>query len=514
MSMRPTTQIVLALVLITCVTLFVVDLLLGVFPDPEMQEMRARTAYAGSAAAQAAVLVQRGDDKLLAFTLDRLRKEDKRILSVAVRQADGTFLARSGEHEEVWDEAKGEVSSLTQLFVPLSLGDDRWGSVELAYRPERRSWLSRALTHPRMLAIGAVALLGGLFYWLYLRRALVHLDPSSVVPDRVRLAFDMMAEGVVLLDGQGRVLLANRAFRALSADEESDLVGRRLSQVRWLAAGLPVDESKHPWMRAVELRVPVMDYAVEGTPVQGIRRKLVMNCAPIADVNGSVRGCIATFNDLTALHLANERLSEALGELHTSRDEIQQKNIELEHMARHDPLTGCMNRRAFFERLTSAWDDARRNALPLSVLALDVDQFKSVNDRLGHLAGDRVIKHVGETLLRSLRTSDIVGRYGGDEFLIAMPGCDTDTALVLAEKLRHAVEERCTLPAREGAAQLITVSIGVAALDADHSSVADLIEAADHALYAAKAQGRNRVVRADAGRAPEDLTPSDPQSVV
>jgi diguanylate cyclase (GGDEF)-like protein/PAS domain S-box-containing protein len=511
--MRPTAQIVLALVLLTSVTLLVVDLLLGVFPDPDMQEMRVRTAYAESAAAQAAVLVQRGDDKLLAITLDRLRKEDKRILSVAVRQADGAILARSGEHDEVWDEARGEVSSLTQLFVPLSLGQDRWGSVEFAYRAQRRSSLSRAFTHPRMLAITGVALLGALVYWLYLRRALVHLDPSSVVPDRVRLAFDMMAEGVVLLDGQGRVLLANRAFRVLCADDDSELVGKRLSQVTWLAAGLPADASKHPWTRAVELGVPVMDYAVEGTAQQGMRRKLVLNCAPIADIGGTVRGCIATFNDLTALHLANERLSEALGELHASRDQIQQKNIELEHMARHDPLTGCLNRRAFFERLASSWEDARRNGLPLSVLALDVDQFKLVNDRLGHLAGDRVIKHVGETLLRSLRSSDIVGRYGGDEFLVAMPGCDADTAIVLAEKLRHAVEERCALPAREGIALSITVSIGLAALGDRHLGAADLVDEADQALYAAKAQGRNRVVRADPDRTAEDLTPAAPQPV-
>jgi diguanylate cyclase (GGDEF)-like protein/PAS domain S-box-containing protein len=491
--MRPTVQIALALVLLNSLLLLAVDFLFGVFPDPDAQELRLRTTYAESLAAQAAALLQRGDTKSLALTLDRTRMEDKRIRSAAVRTGKGEIVVQSGGHEEIWDESKGEVSTLTQLFVPLSMGDDRWGSVELAYRADRRSGLVRALTHPRMLTIVSVALLGMLAYWLYLRRALVHLDPSAVIPDRVRLAFDMMTEGVVVLDRRSRVLLANRAFRVLSGSETADLIGKQLSEVPWLAAGLPAEKGRHPWMRAMEGGAPVVDYAVEGIPAQGVRRKLVLNCAPIADQGATVRGCIATFNDLTALHLANERLSEALCELHASRDEIQQKSIELEHMARHDPLTGCLNRRAFFERMALAWEDARVNGMHLSCLALDVDQFKSINDSFGHPAGDRVIKQVGDTLMRTLRTTDIVGRYGGDEFLAAMPGCDLDTACALAEKLRRAIEERCTITSGEAAGVRITVSIGVAALHAGHKAVAELVDEADQALYVAKADGRNRV---------------------
>ena len=496
--MRPTVQIALALVLLTSLLLLAVDFLFGVFPDPDVQEMRVRTAYAESLAAQSAALLQRGDTKALALTLDRARAEDKRIRSAAIRTEKGAILIQSGDHDEIWDESKGEVSTLTQLFVPLSMGEDRWGSVEIAYRAHRRSLLLRALTHPRMVTILCVALVGMLVYWLYLRRALVHLDPSAVIPDRVRLAFDIMTEGVVVLDRRGRVLLANRAFRAMSGAETADLIGKRLSELAWLSAGLPAGKAKHPWMQAMETAAPLVDYAVEGSPAQGRRRKLVLNCAPIADQGGTVRGCIATFNDLTALHLANERLSEALGELHASRDEIQQKSIELEHMARHDPLTGCLNRRAFFERMALAWEDARINGMHLSCIALDVDQFKSVNDRFGHPAGDRVIKQVGDTLMRTLRTTDIVGRYGGDEFLAAMPGCDLDTACALAEKLRVAIEERCAVTSGEAAGLRITVSIGVASLHEGHKSVSELVEEADQALYAAKGEGRNRVARTTA----------------
>jgi diguanylate cyclase (GGDEF)-like protein len=235
---------------------------------------------------------------------------------------------------------------------------------------------------------------------------------------------------------------------------------------------------------------PVMGVAIEVAPSAGARRKLVVNCAPICDARGLVRGCIATFADLTALHLANERLTQTLTELCASRDEVEQKNVELEHLATHDPLTGCLTRRALFDRLARAREDAGRTGTPLSCLALDIDQFKSVNDRFGHVVGDRVVEEVGKTLAASLRTTDIVGRYGGDEFFVGMPGCDVDHARALAEKVRRSVTQHCgaSFPGLR-----VTVSIGVAAMSGAEKSVAALIEHADQALYAAKSSGRNRV---------------------
>ncbi len=93
--------------------------------------------------------------------------------------------------------------------------------------------------------------------------------------------------------------------------------------------------------------------------------------------------------------------------------------------------------------MAQAWEDARRTGRPLSCLALDIDKFKSVNDSFGHAAGDRVIQQVGSTLVASFRAADMVGRYGGDEFLVGMPGCDLDQGLAIAEKLRRAIEDRC-----------------------------------------------------------------------
>jgi diguanylate cyclase (GGDEF)-like protein len=194
--------------------------------------------------------------------------------------------------------------------------------------------------------------------------------------------------------------------------------------------------------------------------------------------------------------MANERLSEALAELRRSRDEIAQKNVELEHMATHDVLTGCLARGAFFARMAQAWEDARRTGRPLSCLALDIDKFKPVNDSFGHAVGDRVIQEVGRTLVSSLRTADVVGRYGGDEFFVGMPGCAAGEGLAIADKLRRTIEERCRVGFGDIDGLRVTVSIGIATFRGGDASLADLIERADQALYEAKAGGRNRVAEA------------------
>ena len=335
-----------------------------------------------------------------------------------------------------------------------------------------------------------VALMGTLAYWVYLRRALVHLDPTSVIPGRVRLAFDVMTEGVVVLDRRGRVLLANSAFRVLRNDDTLDPVGKPLSALPWLAAGLASEASEHPWSRTMVDAAPVMGYPVEIVAPDSKRKKLTVNCAPIMDPRGVVRGCLVTFDDLTELHLANERLSEALAELSASRDEIYNKNIELEHLATRDALTGCLTRRAFFERMTQAREEARRNGSALSCFVLDIDKFKSVNDTFGHPVGDRVIREVGDHLIASLRATDIIGRYGGDEFLVGMPGCDLDQGAAIAEKISRTIETQC---AAEVSGLRVTVSIGVASLGSRGAGIAELIEEADRALYVAKSSGRNRV---------------------
>jgi diguanylate cyclase (GGDEF)-like protein len=183
---------------------------------------------------------------------------------------------------------------------------------------------------------------------------------------------------------------------------------------------------------------------------------------------------------------------------------------ELERLAVTDALTGLFNRRAFFERLGAELRRSARYERPLTLLMLDLDHFKRVNDTHGHPAGDRVLTQSAAAVASSLRASDIVARYGGEELVVLLPETTCAEAEVVAEKLRGAIADQLFAIA-DGEALHITVSVGVAALERpgplDQLTPAEaereLVRLADDALYAAKRGGRNRVATASPGAARE-----------
>jgi two-component system cell cycle response regulator len=165
----------------------------------------------------------------------------------------------------------------------------------------------------------------------------------------------------------------------------------------------------------------------------------------------------------------------------------------LRDLAVRDGLTGLFNHRHSQELLVHEFDRAGRYSEPVSLLMIDIDHFKDVNDRHGHQAGDLVLRDVAGRLREGVRTVDVVGRYGGEEFIAILPHTGTDDAQRLAERLRRAIAER---PFRVGDTEIrATVSIGVATFPSGRvGSAAELIREADDALYRAKSQGRDRVV--------------------
>jgi diguanylate cyclase (GGDEF)-like protein len=163
----------------------------------------------------------------------------------------------------------------------------------------------------------------------------------------------------------------------------------------------------------------------------------------------------------------------------------------LRRQATHDGLTGLLNRNSILARVEEEMVRGRRESRALSLLMIDLDRFKSVNDTYGHLAGDAVLREAAARLSAASRRYDGVGRYGGEEFLVILPGCDLAAATAQAERVREAIAGLpFPIPGRELA---VTCSIGVAS--ADDLSPESLLRHADEALYQAKAQGRNRVAR-------------------
>ncbi|MEO5961986.1 MAG: GGDEF domain-containing protein, partial [Thermomonas sp.] len=170
--------------------------------------------------------------------------------------------------------------------------------------------------------------------------------------------------------------------------------------------------------------------------------------------------------------------------------------IQLRRTAEHDSLTGTQNRRSLDQALVREFKAGRLSETALAVLFIDIDCFKRINDRLGHACGDLCIRSIAASVRGELRPADALGRYGGDEFLVLLPGQDAAAARVIAERLRKAVEDSVVY--WQGEALPLTVSIGMAARRETDREPAMLLERADKALYAAKHEGRNRVCAAPA----------------
>ncbi len=190
-----------------------------------------------------------------------------------------------------------------------------------------------------------------------------------------------------------------------------------------------------------------------------------------------------TSEDLETLELLAANVSIAI--------ENAQLFDKVQSMAITDPLTGLSNRRKFYENASLEFDKSRRYDRPLSVIMMDIDHFKKVNDSYGHAVGDQVLQGLAQLVKSNLRQVDFLARYGGEEFVIMMPETALEEAMMIAERLRENASE-ATLPTRAGN-MVITISLGVVKLEDDCRNLEELLDRSDQAMYVSKRTGRNKV---------------------
>ncbi|WP_028840667.1 MULTISPECIES: GGDEF domain-containing protein [Thermodesulfobacterium] len=157
-----------------------------------------------------------------------------------------------------------------------------------------------------------------------------------------------------------------------------------------------------------------------------------------------------------------------------------------------DPLTGAYNKRFFYEILENSFEDFKRYGKKFSIIFIDIDNFKKINDNYGHMTGDLVLKTLVMIIKKTLRKNDLVFRFGGEEFVVLLPETDTENAIAIAERVREEIAKE-QIEIKQNQTLSITVSCGVAAINKDMVNPKDLIEIADNALYKAKKEGKNRV---------------------
>ena len=218
-------------------------------------------------------------------------------------------------------------------------------------------------------------------------------------------------------------------------------------------------------------------------PQAGTRLYLAIDAGPIFDESGQLIAVVETLRDMTAQKQAQD---------------------ELHRLATRDGLTSVANRRSFDQTLNTEWRRATRESRTLSLLMIDVDYFKRYNDTYGHQGGDECLRQVAAAMSDVvMRSSDAVARYGGEEFAILLPATDPPGALIVAERIRAAVEALALPHAQSDIAGHVTVSVGAASLVVPlHGEPTQLVGLADQALYRAKQLGRNRVAMAEMAAIP------------
>ena len=262
------------------------------------------------------------------------------------------------------------------------------------------------------------------------------------------------------------IVYVNPAFTALTGYDADEVIGHstRLlhgpkTDPQTVAAVRAAMEAQRP------IRVELLNYSCDGEEFW-----IDTNIVPLRDDHGRVTHFATIGRDLTA----TKRLQQ-----------------ELLLMASTDPLTGLLNRRRFLEQAESDFQRSQRYQHELAVVMLDIDHFKAINDSHGHFAGDQVLIAMSRATENLLRNTDILGRWGGEEFVILMPETPLAGAAILAERLR---EELARLAVdTTGGALRFTISAGVAARGGTDAGITDILQRADSALYAAKHHGRNRI---------------------
>jgi diguanylate cyclase (GGDEF)-like protein len=452
--------------------------------------------------------VQREDVESARTVIQEIARRNPELLSVGLRKGndDGELQVEVGDHRGHWlaDLAAAPSGSETKVAImrgpalakenPVAPGKvPAWGQLELRFEPVEAAGTWAFLHSPVVRLAGFVALVGLFAYMLYLWRLfrkLFRFQASGAVPQRVRSTMDTLNEGVLIVDKSQRIVLANESFARIAGRSADELRGRKVGELPWLQPETAAPATSYPWEEALNGSTPAG--VMLGLQTGGIRpRKLSINSSPIIGQDGKCRGALATFDNLTLIERKNAHLRKLMEGLKQSRAEIRSKNQRLKAFATLDPLTGCLNRRAFFDEFETRWQAALRYNYPLSCLMVDLDHFKSINDHYGHSTGDRVLRHLAEILRDVTKKRGRICRYGGEEFCILVPFVDLDEATALAEELRREIA------ARKCGDITLTASLGAAALSLGATEPAVLLDQADQALYAAKRGGRNRVARRD-----------------
>lgn len=327
------------------------------------------------------------------------------------------------------------------------------------------------------------------FLKLYNERLVNKLKTTLVESERARIylehIMESMGDGMVVIDRGHTVIQANSAAAASLGVEKEEMTGRKCYEVIHREGAPCRDSHVICPMPAVFERGETVKVLHTHSDVAKNERHMEITASPLKDRSGETFAMVETYRDIM-----EKKVDDALVNLVQKLNEAQ---THLKHMADTDELTGLKNRRSIMERLEEEFQRAKRSHRPLSLIMLDIDHFKRINDAHGHLFGDFVLKMIALRIKDSLRKHDILGRVGGEEFLIVAPDSGAEESVHVAERVRRSISAK---PIGDKTAEVgATLSAGVTVMTAQDESADAVFSRADTALYKAKDEGRNLVAR-------------------
>lgn len=300
------------------VSLVLVAVLLDIFPNETTIERKARQGLTEVIATKSSIFVTQADFVRMRTTLQVIVERNESMLSAAVYR-DDLLITEIGEHAKNWHGYDGTEFSDEQILIPLWSGDIEWGRVEIRFKPIVKPGLIGFITGKVPLFIIFLSMTSFIVYFFFLGKVLKHLDPSQAVPDHVRSALDTMAEGLLVLDKNQTIVLANEAFSTIVEQPAKDIVGKLISSFSWEADHSELSAMTTPWQSAIDTGQVLVNQVLRLTIPNKGKRTFMVNCSPVLLPSGKVGGVLVSFDDVTLLE-------EQEIELRRSKEEAEAAN--------------------------------------------------------------------------------------------------------------------------------------------------------------------------------------------
>lgn len=323
---------------------------------------------------------------------------------------------------------------------------------------------------------------------LIISRDITRLKENELRFLQLTQAVEQSPASVIITDLKGNIEYVNPQFSLLTGYTHEEAIGKKTSLVK--SGHTPEAVYRDMWQTILAGKSWRGEFLNRKKNGDLYWEQAVM--APVLDREGHILNFIAVKEDITGRKEAEAKLLNAYSQLEGQLKEIQELQHSLYEQAIRDELTGLYNRHFLRETLGRELARAERENYPVCFAFIDIDRFKSINDKHGHAVGDNVLRRFASELLKQIRTGDIIYRYGGEEFLVVLPNTKIGVAAQIAERWRVTIQETSIL--ENGMEIKATISCGISEFPTNGSTEEEMLEKADKALYAAKNRGRNQVV--------------------